>query len=172
MKDRKHPQRRKQIWKSQITSFFICDQDVPKMLVSDVLYVRKSHIIFFPPFACLAGEFKKRNNATEMWQSFTLFHHGRCSNWDSCMLNNIKKLRLKVLMVDLWCHSSHWKCCLGKAMLRDTSSLSFWTRERGKLISKSRIRNERRRKHQQLLTQQSNVDGKHPCGRRKGFFSC
>lgn len=178
MKDWKHPQRRKQIWKSQITSFFICDQDVPKMLVSDVLYVPKSHIIFSP--LCLLGwGIKKKNKpTTEMWQSLILFHHRGCNNWDCCILNNIKILRMKVVMVELWCHSSRWKCRLGEA-LRDTSTIfpfghmregSWWPE-----FSESRIRNERRRKQEQLSPQQSNVDGKHPFGSRKEaqhFFSC
>jgi len=65
MKDQKHPQRHKQKWKSQITSFSTRDQDFLKAPISDVLRVLKSHIIvfFFPPFACLAGELKEKRKA-------------------------------------------------------------------------------------------------------------
>lgn len=137
---------------------------------------------FFPLFTCLAGELKqnKTTNTTEMWQSLILFHHRGCKNWDCCILKNIKILRMKVSMMELWCYSSHWKCCLSMVMLGDTSTIfhfghvkegSWWPE-----FSKSRIRNEKRRKQEQLSPRQLNLHGKHPGGRRKGmelfFFSC
>lgn len=130
---------------------------------------------FFPLFACLAGELKqnKTTNMTEMWQSLILFHHRGCKNWDCCILKNIKILRMKVSMMELWCYSSHWKCCLSMVMLGDTSTIFHFGHvkegSRWPEFSKSRIRNERRRKQEQLSPRQLNLHGKHPGGRRKGM---
>lgn len=122
MKDRQHPQRWEKMWKSQITSFFICNQDVPKMLVSDVLCVPRSHIISTPALCLLGWGIKKtQNNTTEKCQSLIFFHQRGCKRWDYCIPNHIKTFQMKVLLVELWCSSSHWKRHLGKLTLRDIS---------------------------------------------------
>lgn len=71
------------------------------------------------------------------------------------------------------------KCCLSMVMLGDASIFHFGHVREGSQwpeFSKSKIRDERRRKQEQLSPQQLNMHRKHPGGRRKGakhlFFSC